>query len=52
MNNFERVIEFNKCFGLPHYDEEQSNILSEKSKLSDLRISLCEEETRRIKSSI
>ena len=44
MNNFERVIEFNKCFGLPHYDNEQSNILSENPKLSDLRISLCEEE--------
>jgi predicted HAD superfamily Cof-like phosphohydrolase len=44
MNNFERVIEFNKCFGLPHYDDEQTNVISENPKLSDLRINLCDEE--------
>ena len=44
MNNFEKVIEFNKSFGLPHYNTEQTNILNENPKLSKLRKDLCIEE--------
>ena len=44
MTNFKKVIEFNTSFGLPHFNIEQPNILNDESKLSDLRVSLCEEE--------
>ena len=41
--NFEKVCEFNKCFGLPHYDNIQSNILFNKE-LVTLRTNLIKEE--------
>ena len=44
MNNFKKVIEFNLSFGLPHFNKEQKNILEDNPKLSDLRVSLCDEE--------
>ena len=43
-SNFEKVVEFNKTFGLPHYDKRQINIFDENSKLVNLRYSLIEEE--------
>ena len=48
MNNFEKVIEFNKSFGLPHYDLEQKTILSDNIKLSNLRVDLCVEEIKEL----
>ena len=44
MNNFEKVIDFNKSFGLPHYDQPQLNIVNENPKLFKLRKDLCIEE--------
>jgi hypothetical protein len=46
--NFEKVIEFNQAFGLPHYDEEQMDILNANKKLSKLRVDLCTEEMREL----
>lgn len=46
--NFEKVCEFNKCFGLPHFDTIQNNILSENQKLADLRINLIVEEVNEL----
>lgn len=43
-SNFESVCEFNKSFGLPHYDIPQKNILTDNKIISDLRINLCKEE--------
>jgi len=48
MSNFEKVIEFNKCFGLPHNDVEQHNIFDENEKLLKLRIGLCDEEIKEL----
>ena len=46
--NFAKVIVFNQSFGLPHYDEEQMNILTTDKKLSKLRVDLCIEEMREL----
>lgn len=43
-SNFRKVCDFNKSFGLPHYDTSQKNICNENEKLVDLRINLCVEE--------
>lgn len=48
MSNFEKVIEFNKSFGLPHYDIEQHDIFNANEKLLKLRISLCDEEIKEL----
>lgn len=45
--NFIKVCEFNKAFGLPHYDKSPENILDNK-KLVDLRVSLCIEEIKEL----
>ena len=42
--NFQKVCDFNTCFGLPHFDNPQHNILKENTNLSKLRIDLCTEE--------
>ncbi len=42
--NFQKVCDFNTCFGLPHFNNPQHNILSENPSLSKLRIDLCTEE--------
>lgn len=42
--NFNKVIEFNKTFGLAHYDTEQRNVFEENPKLANLRYSLIKEE--------
>ena len=44
LSNFQKVCEFNKCFGLAHFDNPQNNILEENKNLSKLRIDLCKEE--------
>lgn len=42
--NFDKVIEFNKTFGLAHYDEEQVTVFDDNPKLANLRYSLIKEE--------
>ena len=42
--NFEKVIEFNKTFGLAHYEEEQITVFDENPKLANLRYALIKEE--------
>jgi len=42
--NFDKVVEFNKTFGLPHYDTRQNNLFDSDPKLVNLRYSLIEEE--------
>ena len=51
MSNFKKVIDFNKSFGLPHFDEEQFNILGENINLSNLRVDLCIEEIEELKEA-
>lgn len=47
-SNFRKVCDFNKSFGLPHYDNPQKNICNENEKLVDLRINLCVEEIQEL----
>jgi predicted HAD superfamily Cof-like phosphohydrolase len=42
--NFEKVVDFNKTFGLAHYDEPQLNIFTENETLTKLRYDLIAEE--------
>ena len=44
MSNFDKVIEFNKAFGLPHSDVPQKKIFTENKNLTKLRVDLIEEE--------
>ena len=43
-SNFQKVCEFNKCFGLPHFDNPQHDILEQNKNLAKLRVDLCTEE--------
>lgn len=43
-SNFLKVCDFNKSFGLPHYDKPQKTILDDNIHLSQLRLNLCKEE--------
>ena len=46
--NFEKVIEFNRCFGLPHYNTVQENVTKDNPKLTKLRLSLISEENNEL----
>jgi predicted HAD superfamily Cof-like phosphohydrolase len=46
--NYDKVVEFNKSFGLPHNNTEQKDILRENPKLSKLRVDLCTEEIKEL----
>lgn len=48
ISNFEKVIEFNTTFGLPHYDIPQENIYNQNAKLAELRYSLINEEVNEL----
>lgn len=52
MNNFEKVIDFNKSFGLPHHDCEQLDIKYDNPKLYKLRKDLCIEEIGELNDAI
>ena len=36
ISNFQKVCDFNKTFGLPHFEEEQLNVFDENPKLVKL----------------
>jgi len=48
ISNFEKVIEFNTTFGLPHYDIPQENVFNQNAKLAELRYSLIHEEVNEL----
>ena len=50
--NFEKVVEFNKCFGLPHHDTPTPNVTRDNTKLTKLRLDLILEETRELQEAI
>ncbi len=49
---FERVVDFNKSFGVTTFDKPQPNIFTENPKLVDLRLSLIVEEVNELKEAI
>lgn len=49
---FERVIDFNKSFGVRTFDKPQPNIFTENPKLVKLRLSLIIEEVNELKEAI
>ena len=51
-SNFEKVCDFNKTFGLPHYEEEQHDIFNENPKLVKLRYDLIDEEYKELKLAV
>jgi NTP pyrophosphatase (non-canonical NTP hydrolase) len=50
--NFEKVIEFNKCFGLPHYNNIKKNIIIDNPKLTKLRLALITEENEELHDAV
>ena len=52
MSNFDKVIEFNKAFGLPHNDVPQKEVFTENKKLTKLRVDLIDEEFNELKDAI
>ena len=50
--NFEKVVEFNKCFGLPHKEEPNHAVTKDDPKLTKLRLDLILEETRELQEAI
>ena len=50
--NFEKVVEFNKCFGLPHRDKPVHSVTRDDPKLTKLRLDLILEETRELQEAI
>ena len=50
--NFEKVVEFNKCFGLPHKEEPNHTVTKDDPKLTKLRLDLILEETRELQEAI
>ena len=51
-SNFEKVVEFNKTFGVTLHNSVQNNIFDEDKKLVDLRLSLITEEVDELKEAI
>tara|TARA_Y100000590_G_scaffold467224_1_gene645441 strand:+ start:2280 stop:2837 length:558 start_codon:yes stop_codon:yes gene_type:complete len=49
--NFEKVIEFNQCFGVPVNNSPQSNICSDQPKLAELRLNLILEEVKELQEA-
>ena len=47
-SNYDKVVEFNKAFGLAHNTEEQMDILHNNKQLSKLRVDLCTEEIKEL----
>ena len=51
-SNFEKVVEFNKTFGVTLHNNVQNNIYDEDKKLVDLRLSLITDEVDELKEAI
>ena len=49
---FQRVVDFNKSFGVPTFSTPQTNIFTENPKLVNLRLSLIIEEVNELKEAI
>ena len=52
ISNFQKVCDFNKTFGLPHFEEEQLNVFDENPKLVKLRYDLIDEEYKELKLAV
>ena len=52
MSNFEKVIEFNKSFGVPVFNTPQKTITEDDPKLTKLRLDLILEETKELQEAI
>lgn len=50
--NFDKVVEFNRTFGVPINDTVQTNVFTENPDLVKLRLSLIQEETKELKEAI
>lgn len=50
--NFQKVVEFNQAFGLPHFDKPYQDVWESNPHLVQLRLSLIEEEVNELKQSI
>ena len=50
--NFQKVVDFNKQFGVPIFDFPQVNIFDENPKLVDLRMGLIREEVRELEDGV
>ena len=51
-SNFQKILEFNKAFGVEGYDKPQFNIFDENPKLINYRLSLILEEVRELQDAI
>ena len=51
-SNFQKVIDFNRSFGVPISDKALPNITTENPKLAKLRLDLILEETRELKEAM
>ena len=51
-SNFEKVVDFNRSFGVTTHNNIQKNIFTENPKLVDLRLSLITEEVAELKEAI
>ena len=52
MSNFDKVVDFNKTFGVTVHDNPQQNIFIEDPKLVDLRMKLIIEEVEELKEAV
>ena len=50
--NFNKVVDFNKSFGVPVFTEEQKNVFKNNPKLVKLRLSLIQEEVKELEQAI
>lgn len=50
--NFEKVVDFNTQFGLPHYDSVYPSVFTDKPKLVDLRMNLIREEVKELEDAV
>lgn len=51
-SNYQKVVEFNKVFGVPITDEPQMDIFDENPKLVKLRMDLIDEEDQELKDAV
>ena len=52
MSNFDKVVTFNKVFGVPVHETVQKKIFTQNPKLVDLRLSLIKEEVKELEEAI
>ena len=52
MSNFDKVVDFNKTFGVTVHDKPQQNIFTDDPKLVDLRMKLIIEEVEELKEAV